>query len=59
MNTKSLDHILNQLSGSENKEHEGFTEITPDEAEELAGGVALAGEKNTGCPVYNTGCPQT
>lgn len=56
MAIKALDDMLNQLSGGGKKEQEGFTEITPDEAEELAGG--LASDKNTGCPVYNTGCPQ-
>ena len=56
MAIKALDDMLNQLSGAGEKEQEGFSEITPDEAEELAGG--LANGKNTGCPVYNTGCPQ-
>lgn len=55
MANKSIDDLLDKTSASDHLPTEGFTEITPDEAEELAGGVA--GEKNTGCPVYNTGCP--
>ena len=59
MATKSLGDILNKLDGTENPE-EGFAELTPEAAEELAGGhelnVACGSGNNKGCPVSNTGC---
>jgi hypothetical protein len=55
MANKTLDDMLNKTGASDNIETESFTEITPDEAEDLTGGVAEP--NNTGCPVYNTGCP--
>ncbi|WP_338875787.1 hypothetical protein WBJ53_09175 [Spirosoma sp. SC4-14] len=60
MATKSLDKILNQLPGNEGEETEGFSEITPEEAEELSGGLSDIDVNgacgNRGCPVSNTGC---
>ena len=54
MNNKSILSALDQLKEKQWEDKDGFTELTPDEAEQLDGGV---GDKNTGCPVYNTGCP--
>ncbi|WP_338875786.1 hypothetical protein WBJ53_09170 [Spirosoma sp. SC4-14] len=60
MATKSLDKILNQLPASEGEETEGFSEISPEEAEELAGGLTDIGVNgacgNKGCPISNSGC---
>ena len=59
MEKKSITDILNKLEGVENPE-DGFAELTPEEAEELAGGHTLNGAcgsgNNRGCPVSNTGC---
>lgn len=56
MTNKSLENAIKQVGQSSAEETEGFSEITPEEADELAGGYS--GENNTGCPVYNTGCPR-
>ena len=48
----SLDELASQ--------GEGFEDISPDEAEELAGGhelnVSCGSGNNKGCPISNTGC---
>ncbi|GAB4033917.1 hypothetical protein [Spirosoma jeollabukense] len=51
MASKSLSNIINQLKDGVNESGEGFSELTPEEAEELAGGTDV----NIGCP-KNTGC---
>ncbi|MCK8495283.1 hypothetical protein M0L20_25675 [Spirosoma sp. RP8] len=59
MASKSLTNIINQLKEVGN-ESEGFSELTPEEAEELAGGTDV----NLGCPQNqscgpNSGCGGT
>ena len=58
MASKSLNKIVNQLTGSEGEPKEG-SELTPDEAEELAGGQMeeLMPEVNIACG--NKGCTNT
>lgn len=61
MASKSLSNIVNQLQDAETGLNEGFNELSPEEAEELAGGAAsdigLNGAcGNKGCPVSNSGC---
>ena len=55
MTSKSLDKILTQLPGEET---DGFSELSPEEAEELAGGtIGLNGAcGNKSCPTSNTTC---
>lgn len=58
MASKSIKKVLSQLSGQEGAE-EGFSELTPEEAEELAGGATdanIACAENRGCPISNTSC---
>ncbi|MCK8495285.1 hypothetical protein M0L20_25685 [Spirosoma sp. RP8] len=50
MASKSLTNIINQLKEVGN-ESEGFSELTPEEAEELAGGTDV----NVACP-QNQSC---
>jgi hypothetical protein len=59
MASKAINKVLSQLSGQEDPEKEGFSELTPQEAEELAGGVTdvnVACSENKGCPVSNQSC---
>lgn len=61
MTSKSLKQVLNQLKSQESPEQEGFSELSPDEAEELAGGAlpdvhANGACGNKGCPTSNTSC---
>ena len=60
MATKSLTKILNQLPAVEGQETEGFSELSPEQAEELAGGSTDIGVNgacgNKSCPVSNSGC---
>jgi hypothetical protein len=57
MANKRLDDMLSKVSASDTTETEDSTEITPDEADEIAGGRVI-NEMQTGCPVTNSGCPQ-
>ncbi|MCK8495284.1 hypothetical protein M0L20_25680 [Spirosoma sp. RP8] len=56
MNRRLLANVLYQLNKlEENESREGASELTPEEAEELAGGTV-----NGGCPIsglINTACP--
>lgn len=60
MASKSLTQVLDQLSNQEGSENEGFSELSPEEAEELAGGLTDIGVNgacgNRGCPTTNTSC---
>ena len=60
MASKSITKVLNQLSNPEGSENEGFSELSPEEAEELAGGLTDIGVNgacgNRGCPTTNTSC---
>ena len=60
MASKSLTRVLNQLAEQPATEGENVTELTPEEAEELAGGLTDIGLNgacgNNGCPTTNTGC---
>jgi hypothetical protein len=59
MASTSIKKVLSQLTGQEGAEHEGFSELTPEEAEELAGGATdanIACAENRGCPISNTSC---
>lgn len=64
MASKSLSNIVNQLQDAETGSNEGFNELSPEEAEELAGGAAsdvgLNGAcGNRGCPTTNQSCGKT
>lgn len=59
MASNAIKKVLSQLAGQEGSEKEGFSELTPEEAEELAGGatdVNVACSENKGCPVSNKSC---
>ncbi|WP_338875788.1 hypothetical protein WBJ53_09180 [Spirosoma sp. SC4-14] len=60
MATKSLKQVLNQLTSKDGSESEGFSELSPEEAEELAGGLTDIGVNgacgNKGCPTTNSSC---
>jgi len=63
MASKSLKQIVNQLKSTDPETSEGFSELTPEEAEELAGGLTDIGLNgacgNKGCPTTNTSCGQS
>ena len=59
MASKAINKVLSQLASQEDPEQEGFSELTPEEAEEVAGGatdVNVACSENKGCPVSNKSC---
>jgi uncharacterized protein len=59
MANKSLLSIVNQLRDTDSEFKDDLSELTPEEAEELAGGatdVNVACAENRGCPISNTSC---